>query len=206
MKRDISAIIAQAEIDCREVFAGFEATECLNTGRVLDAFEKNRVAARHFAPSSGYGYDDAGRDTLEALCADIFKAEQAILRPQLTSGTHTLAICLFGLLLPGDELLLATGKPYDTLESVVGRDREPGTLSELGVKAVQAELRPDGGMDIPGVLQMMNERTKAVFLQRSRGYALRPSFSPVSWGRPSVRSKQRTRTSTSWWTIATGPL
>jgi cystathionine beta-lyase family protein involved in aluminum resistance len=182
LKKDIAALITQAELDCREVFTGFEATERLNTDRVLDAFEKNRVSPRHFAPTSGYGYDDAGRDTLEALCADIFKSEQAILRPQLASGTHTLAACLFGLLLPGDELLLATGKPYDTLESIVGVKQEPGTLDELGIKAVQAELRPGGGIDIPRVLHLMNGKTRVVFLQRSRGYALRPSYSPKTLG------------------------
>ncbi len=152
--------------------------ERANTGRVLDAFAERRVAARHFTPSTGYGYDDIGRDTLEALCADIFRAEAAILRPQLSGGTHTLAMCLFGLLRPGDELLLATGKPYDTLEGVIGFGGEPGSLLEMGVAARQAELTSRGELDVPAVLRMMNGKTRVVFIQRSRGYALRPSIPP----------------------------
>ena len=178
MKKDINLLIDQAEKDCAEVFAGFEKTERVNTARVMDAFASRRVAARHFAPSTGYGYDDIGRDTLEIVCADIFRAEAAIMRPTLSGGTHTLSICLFGLLRPGDGLLIVTGKPYDTLDSVIGGNGQPGSLMEMGVLVRQAELTPGGSLDIPAVLGLMNQKTRVVFIQRSRGYALRPSLMP----------------------------
>ncbi|NLO14118.1 MAG: hypothetical protein GX124_08325, partial [Clostridiales bacterium] len=143
----IEQLARQAEEDCREVFRRFEAVEAATTGRVLDAFESRRVEARHFTPSNGYGYGDLGRDTLEALAADIFRTPAAILRPQISGGTHTLALCLFGLLLPGDELLSATGKPYDTLTEAIGFKGEPGSLQELGVSYRQVELSPEGGLD-----------------------------------------------------------
>lgn len=191
MKKDIGAIILQAEADLRETFAGFEQVESVCTDRVLDAFARHRVAARHFASSTGYGYDDVGRDTLEALCAEIFRAEQAICRPSLASGTHTLSVCLFGLLLPGDELLLATGKPYDTLDGVIGKNSEPGSLMELGVTNRVVELTAQGNIDLPGVLNAVHERTKVVFLQRSRGYALRPSLMPADMAPVIAAVKER---------------
>ncbi len=175
----IDALIAQAESELAAVFAGFEQTEALWTNRVLDAFASHQVAARHFMPTTGYGYDDIARDTLEALCADIFRAEAAICRPHLASGTHTLAVGLFGLLKPGDELLIITGSPYDTLEGVIGFHNEPGSLRELGVKTNIVDLDETGAIDLPAVLFAMTERTKVVFLQRSRGYALRPSILPA---------------------------
>ena len=160
--KDLEGLARQAEADCRAVFAGFEAVEAVCTARVLDAFEKRRVEARHFTPSTGYGYGDLGRDTLEALTADIFRAEAAILRPQISGGTHTLALCLFGLLRPGDELLAATGKPYDTLSEVIGPGGGPGSLAEMGVSYRQAELSAEGGLDIPGVLGSIRENTRVV--------------------------------------------
>lgn len=188
MKPDTESLLLRAEQDCAAVFARFDQTERINTACVLDAFESHRVAARHFAPSTGYGYDDTGRDTLEKLTADIFKSEEAILRPQLSGGTHTLAICLFGLLLPGDELLFATGQPYDTLGSVIGTHHQPGSLNEMGVTARQVELTREGSLDIPGVLAAISSRTRVVFLQRSRGYsAFRPAISPKSMA-PLIRA------------------
>lgn len=178
MTKDIAALIRTAENDLAPVFAGFEEVEALWTDRVLAAFARHQVAARHFMPTTGYGYDDIARDTLEALCADIFRAQAAICRPQLASGTHTLAVCLFGLLLPGDELLVVTGSPYDTLEGVIGFHREPGSLAEMGVSCRVVDLNPQGQVDIPAVLSAMHENTRVVFLQRSRGYALRPSLMP----------------------------
>ncbi|MGI6694631.1 MAG: aminotransferase class I/II-fold pyridoxal phosphate-dependent enzyme [Christensenellales bacterium] len=176
--KDIERLAQQAEADCRKVFAGFEAVENACTGRVLDAFESRRVEARHFAPSNGYGYGDLGRDTLENLVADIFRAEAAIVRPHIASGTHALALCLFGLLLPGDELLSATGAPYDTLSEVIGLGREPGSLDEMGVSYRQVELSAGGGLDIPGILASIQDNTRVLFLQRSRGYALRQALFP----------------------------
>ncbi len=179
MKKDVENLISQAERDCAEVFSGFDRTERVNTARVLDAFASRRVGARHFAPSTGYGYDDIGRDTLECLCADVFRAEAAICRPSLSGGTHTLSVCLFGLLRPGDGLLIASGKPYDTLEGVIFGSSRPGSLTEMGVGIRQAELTPEGIVDIPAVLRLMDSKTRVVFLQRSRGYALRPSLMPA---------------------------
>ncbi|MDD4081545.1 MAG: methionine gamma-lyase family protein [Eubacteriales bacterium] len=189
---DMEQLARRAEEDCREVFRRFEAVEAACTGRVLDAFESRRVEARHFTPSNGYGYGDLGRDTLEALAADIFGTQAAILRPQISGGTHTLALCLFGLLLPGEELLSATGKPYDTLTEVIGFKGEPGSLKELGVSYRQAELGPDGGLDIPAVLGSISEKTRVIFLQRSRGYALRDAVSPESMA-PLIRAVKETR-------------
>ena len=176
--RDMEQLARQAEADCRAVFERFEAVENACTSRVMDAFEKHRVEARHFTPSNGYGYGDLGRDSLEALVADIFHAEAAIVRPHITSGTHTLALGLFGLLLPGDELLSATGSPYDTLSEVIGLGNEPGSLREMGVTYKQVELSASGTLDIPAVLAAMTEKTRVVFLQRSRGYALRKALLP----------------------------
>ncbi|NLW20101.1 MAG: hypothetical protein GXY84_01825 [Clostridiales bacterium] len=178
MKQKIDRLIAQAEQDLAPVFTRFEQVEQINTQRVLDAFRARRVAARHFTPSNGYGYDDIGRDTLEGLCADIFGAQAAICRPALASGTHTLALGLFGLLLPGEELLLATGQPYDTLNGVIGREREPGSLSQLGITSRQVALTREGTIDVPAVLSALRPNTRVVFLQRSRGYDLRPAILP----------------------------
>ncbi len=174
----LDQLMMEAEADLRDVFAEFDKTEQACADRVLDAFAAHRVAAMHFAPSTGYGYDDVGRDTLEKICATIFHAEEAICRPHLASGTHTLALGLFGLLLPGDELLLATGLPYDTLHGVIGLGHEPGSLKELGVTSRSVELTQEGRLDIEGVLAAMTDKTRVVFIQRSRGYALRPSLFP----------------------------
>lgn len=174
----LDELIIRAEDDLRDVFTEFERVEQAGTDRVLNAFSKHRVAAMHFAPSTGYGYDDVGRETLEKICADIFFAEEAICRPSLASGTHTLALGLFGLLLPGDELLLSSGMPYDTLHGVIGTGGEPGSLVEMGVVPRLVELTREGALDVKGVLSAMNEKTRVVFIQRSRGYALRPSLFP----------------------------
>ena len=192
MKQDIGALIPRAERDLAEVFAGFERTEERATRRVLDAFARHRVAARHFAPSTGYGYDDVGRDTLEALCADIFRAEAAICRPMLASGTHTLAVGLFGLLLPGEELLIITGAPYDTLAGVIGTKREPGSLMELGVTSRVVGLDGQGAIDVPAALAALRPNTRVAFLQRSRGYALRPSLMPEDMA-PAIAAIKRAR-------------
>lgn len=180
--KPFEALLDQAERDCAPVFAGFERTERRNTERVLEAFARARVAARHFSGSSGYGYDDTGRDTLERVCADVFRAQEAICRPSIASGTHALALCLFGLLLPGDGLVFATGRPYDTLESVVGFNGEPGSLGEMGVASHVVPLLPDGGIDVGAVLDAMTAATRVVFFQRSRGYALRPAIPPAALG------------------------
>ena len=176
----IDEMIAQAELACGEVFAAIDRRETHNTRRVLAAFHKARVAGRHFAGSNGYGYDDIGRDTLESILADIFQAEAAIMRPQIASGTHALSLCLFGLLLPGDELLSACGAPYDTMAGVIGLDGPaPGSLAEMGVSFAKVEPGRDGGIDVAQVLAAIRPRTKVIMVQRSRGYAWRKALMPM---------------------------
>ncbi len=175
---DLHDVIARAESDCAEIFKRYDEIELLGTQRVLDVFSRHGVATRHFAPTTGYGYDDAGRDTLERIVADLFGAEAAIVRPHITSGTHALSMCLFGLLRPGDELLSITGKPYDTMDSVIGLTPAVGSLAEMNVSYRQVEMTKDGGIDIPAALDAINERTRVALIQRSRGYAWRPSLRP----------------------------
>ncbi|NLF28353.1 MAG: hypothetical protein GX592_10680, partial [Clostridiales bacterium] len=116
----VSALVERAEQDCRDAFRRVDAIERENTMRVIRGFQQNRVSERHFAPTTGYGYGDIGRDTLSKLFSFVFETEDALVRPQIASGTHALALCLYGVLRPGDEMLAAAGKPYDTLEEVVG--------------------------------------------------------------------------------------
>lgn len=148
-----------------------------NQLRVLRSFQKHEVNEFHFAPSTGYGYDDVGRSTLESIYADVFGGEAALVRPHIISGTHAIAICLFGLLRPGDELLYITGKPYDTLEEVVGvRGDSQGSLKDYGIGYDTVALTPEGDVDFAAVRQAITSKTKVIGIQRSRGYADRPSF------------------------------
>ncbi|GGF10377.1 hypothetical protein GCM10010954_06190 [Halobacillus andaensis] len=152
-----------------------------NQEKVLQAFQKLRVSDSHFNPTTGYGYDDFGRDTLEALYAEIFKAEDAIVRPQLISGTHAITTALFGVLRPGDELLYITGDPYDTLEEVIGKpnQKDSGSLRDFGITYNSLPLKENGEVDAHEVRRAINKKTKVVAIQRSKGYADRPSF-PIS--------------------------
>ncbi|MBE5783217.1 MAG: hypothetical protein E7329_07905 [Clostridiales bacterium] len=176
---DMHALIAQAEKDCQSIFAALEATELYNTQRVLKAFHDEDIATRHFAPTTGYGYDDIGRDALERVFARLFGAEAAIVRPSIANGTSALSLCLFGLLLPGDHLLSATGSPYDTMETVIGLSGNvPGNLMEMGVSYSQVEMKEQKEIDVQGVLAALRENTKVVLIQRSRGYAWRASLQP----------------------------
>ena len=177
---DIKALIAQAEQDCAPVFKRLEENEITCTHTVLDAFHKENVATRHFAPTTGYGYDDIGRDTLERIFARIFGAESAIVRPSIACGTAALSLCLFGLLLPGDHLLSATGAPYDTMETVIGTvGHAPGNLREMKVEYSQVEMcDSQQKIDVQGVLDALRPNTKVVLIQRSRGYAWRASLLP----------------------------
>ena len=154
-----------------------------NQAKVLSAMHKNRLNATHFNLSSGYGYDDEGRDNLERVYADVFHTEAALVRPQITCGTHALALALGANLLPGDELLSPVGAPYDTLEEVIGIRPSPGSLREYGVSYRQVELLPDGGFDYDGIRAAIHEKTKLVTIQRSKGYATRPSFSAEEIGK-----------------------
>ena len=139
--------------------------------------QKNKVSAECFGSSSGYGYDDIGRETLEKVYADTFHTEACLVRPQITCGTHALAIALFGNLRPGDELLAPAGKPYDTLEEVIGIRPSKGSLAEYGVSYRQVELLEDGTFDYNSIRKAINEKTRLVEIQRSKGYQTRPSFS-----------------------------
>ncbi len=158
----------------REALAG---RVTYNQLKVLEAFRAHQVDEGDLAPSSGYAYNDRGRQKLESLYAQVFGAEAALVRPQIVSGTHALAIALFGILRPGDELVLATGTPYDTLLGMIGlRPGEPGALTELGVKPAVVPLLPGGSPDLEALVGAITPRTRMVFIQRSRGYALRPSI------------------------------
>lgn len=171
-------LVDQAEADCQAVFQGIDRMERLNTRKVLSAFQKYRVSARHFAGTTGYGYDDIGRDTLSNIFADVLGCEAALVRPQIVSGTHALALCLYGILRPGDVMLSGAGKPYDTMEEVIGIAGEPGcgSLKDFGVSYREVPLK-DGRMDIDAILENLTPDVKLVLLQRSRGYDWRPSLS-----------------------------
>ena len=176
---DIQSLIARAEGDCAKQFSAIDQIALSSTRKVLSAFANHHVAARHFSPTTGYGYDDIGRDTLEAIFCDLFGTESSIVRPQIASGTHALSMCLFGLLKPGDHLLAASGMPYDTLESVIGKNGQPvGSLSEMGVTFDAVDLMEDGSINVPAVLSAIKSETTVVSLQRSRGYAWRDAILP----------------------------
>ena len=163
--------------DLRPRFDVIDQTAEYNQGKVLAAMQKNRVNATHFAATTGYGYNDDGRDNLERVYADVFHTEAALVRPQITCGTHALAVALSANLLPGDELLSPVGAPYDTLEEGIGIRPSPCSLAEYGVTYQQADLKPDGSFDYDAIREKINGRTKLITIQRSKGYATRPSFS-----------------------------
>lgn len=172
----IEQLKKQAENDCRGEFASIQHTVEKNQKRVLDAFKKCKVSDHHFQSTTGYGYDDAGRDVLEELYADVFGGEDALVRPQIVSGTHAISTALFGLLRPGEELLYITGKPYDTLEEVIGkRGNSSGSLKDFGIFYNEVALK-DGSVDYEEIRKQMNEETQVVAIQRSKGYDDRPSF------------------------------
>lgn len=148
-----------------------------NQGKVLAAMQKNHVSAACFAGTTGYGHDDLGRDVLEKVYADVFHTESALVRPQITCGTHALATALSANLLPGDELLSPVGKPYDTLEEVIGIRESACSLAEYGVSYRQVDLLEGGAFDYEGIRKAINDKTKLVTIQRSKGYQMRPTFS-----------------------------
>ena len=175
---EVEALIARAEADCAGAFKRIDEIELANTRKVIASFQKHRVSARHFAPTTGYGYDDIGRDTLGELVAEALGTECALVRPQIASGTHALALCLYGVLRPGDVMLSGAGKPYDTMEEVIGIAGEPGcgSLKDFGVSYRQVDIK-DGGIDVEGVLNALTDDVKLVLIQRSRGYDWRASLS-----------------------------
>ena len=161
----------------KDRFAAIDRTAEYNQAKVLHAMQKNRISASCFAATTGYGYDDIGREKLEQVYADTFHTEAALVRPQITCGTHALAVALSANLLPGDELLSPAGGPYDTLEEVIGIRESPCSLKEYGVSYRQVDLLPDGTFDYDSIPAAINERTKLITIQRSKGYATRPTFS-----------------------------
>ena len=167
----------EIEESLKERFIQFDKTAEYNQMKVLLAMQKNKVSEECFGSSSGYGYNDHGRDTLERVYADTFHTEAALVRPQIACGTHALAIALFGNLRPGDELLAPAGKPYDTLEEVIGIRPSKGSLKEYGVSYRQVDLLPNGTFDYENIRKSITEKTKLVAIQRSKGYQTRPSFS-----------------------------
>ena len=166
----------------RDRFDAIDQVAEYNQAKVLAAFRKNRVSATCFAASTGYGYNDEGRDKLEAVYADVFHTEAALVRPHITCGTHALTIALSANLLPGDELLSPVGLPYDTLQEVIGIRPSPCSLAEYGVTYNQVNLLPDGTFDYENIKKAINPRTKMITIQRSKGYATRPTFSVTQIG------------------------
>ena len=168
--------------DLKPRFEAIDAVAELNQAKVLDALRANRVSAECFAQTTGYGYNDVGRDTLEKVYAHCFHTEAALVRPQITCGTHALAVALSANLRPGDELLSPVGAPYDTLEEVIGIRPSRCSLAEYGVSYRQVDLLPDGTFDYEGIRAAINDKTKLITIQRSKGYATRPTFSVTQIG------------------------
>ncbi len=166
----------------KERFEQIDEVAEYNQMKVLHAMQKNRVAENHFAESTGYGYNDSGRETLEQVYADIFHTEAALVRPQITCGTHALTVALSANLRPGDELFSPVGKPYDTLEGVIGIREQKGSLAEFGISYRQTDLLPDGGFDYEGIRNAITDKTKMVTIQRSKGYQTRPTLSVARIG------------------------
>ena len=175
----------QAELRVAGVFKRIGATAAYNQRKVIQAMRDARVSDTHFAGTTGYGYNDAGRETLEKVYSAVFKTEAALVRHQIASGTHALGICLYGNLRPGDELLFITGRPYDTILNTIGTSGAGGmgSLRDFGVTYKEVGLLPDGGIDLDGTRKAVNPRTKIVMIQRSRGYSWRNAISIEDIGR-----------------------
>lgn len=177
ISQEVLDFAAETEQQLKPRFLEIDERAEYNQLKVIKGMQKNRVSDIHFAATTGYGYNDLGRDTLEDVYASVFHGESALVRPQLMSGTHALHIALSGNLRPGDELLSPVGKPYDTLEEVIGIRESAGSLKEYGVTYRQADLLPDGSFDYEAIAKAINERTRLVTIQRSKGYATRPTLS-----------------------------
>lgn len=166
-----------AEKETAEDFKVLDDIMTYNQYKILDAFQKNRLSDMHFGWNTGYGYDDAGRDAIEKVYADIFHTDKALVRPTIVNGTHALAITLLGILRPGDELIYCTGGPYDTLEEVIGiRGEGNGSLKDYGISYKQVELLPDGSIDLNGIAEAITDKTRIVTVQRATGYGWRKAI------------------------------
>lgn len=191
ISEEVRAYGQKIEESLKDRFRQFDETAEYNQLKVLHAMQENRVSEGCFNYVSGYGYNDQGRDTLEQVYASVFHTEAALVRPQITCGTHALAIALSANLRPGDELLSPVGKPYDTLEEVIGIRPSKGSLAEYGVTYRQVELLEDGYFDYLAIEAALNERTKLVTIQRSKGYQTRPSYSVEKIGELIAFIKER---------------
>lgn len=173
----LRVLVGEVEEQVKEVHKRIDERIDENQFRVLKSFQNNKVSESHFIPTTGYGYDDLGRDTLERIYSEVFGGEAGLVRPQIISGTHAISIALFGVLRPGDELLYITGKPYDTLEEIVGiRGNGTGSLKEFGISYNSVALKEDGRPDFEKIASSIKSNTKMIGIQRSKGYATRPSF------------------------------
>ena len=167
---------SRVEESLAERFRKIDAAAEVNQLKVLDAMQKNRISAEHFNGTTGYGYNDMGRDDLEKVYADVFHTQAALVRPQITCGTHALALALMANLRPGDEMVSISGKPYDTLEEVIGIRPSRGSLAEYGIRYSQVELTPEGEFDLDAIRASIGEKTRLAAIQRSKGYLTRPSL------------------------------
>ncbi|MEG9296788.1 methionine gamma-lyase family protein [Mangrovibacillus sp. Mu-81] len=173
----LQPLVSKVEASVKSIHKAIDERAENNQFKVLKSFQKHKVSDSHFIPSTGYGYDDIGRDTLESIYADVFGGDAGLVRPQIISGTHAIAIALFGVLRPGDELVYLTGKPYDTLEEIVGvRGEGTGSLKDFNISYKCVDLDDSGKVDYAKVQQTISPKTKMVGIQRSKGYANRPSF------------------------------
>ncbi len=175
---DLLAFVNQLEAEIETLLKNTEKNSEKNHFKVLKAFQDEGINDFHFNESTGYGYGDSGRDSLDNLYAKVFGAEAGLVRPQMVSGTHAIALCLFGILRPGDELLSITGSPYDTLKKVIGErgQKGEGTLLDWGISHKIIDLLDGGEPDFNTIGRSVNEKTKMIAIQRSRGYSIRPSF------------------------------
>mgnify|MGYP000537434428 CR=1 FL=1 len=167
----------EVEKGLKDRFETLDAIAQLNQIKVLNAMQKHQIAEMHLGGTTGYGYNDSGREAVEALYADVFGTEDALVRPQITCGTHALGLALSANLRPGDEILAISGKPYDTLEEVIGIRESKGSLKEYGITYAQVDLLEDGSFDLEGIKNAINDKTKLIHIQRSKGYATRPTLS-----------------------------
>ena len=182
ISREVCAFGEKVLSSLEERFKKIDETAEYNQMKVLKAMQDNRVSEACLLGTTGYGYNDLGRDTLEAVYASVFHTEDALVRPQITCGTHALALALLSNLRPGDELLSPVGKPYDTLEEVIGIRESAGSLKEYGISYRQVDLLADGSFDYEGIRSALNEKTKLVTIQRSKGYQTRPTLSVSAIG------------------------
>lgn len=193
IKDEIIDLGSETEQLVKDKFNEIDKIKEYNQLKVLSSMQKAHLAERHLHGTTGYGYNDAGRDIIEEIYSDVFKTEDAIVRSQIVSGTHAIAVCLFGILRPGDILLSAAGKPYDTMDSVIGLKESYGSLKEYGVSYQQVDLLTNDEPDYEKIYETVNEKTKLVLIQRSRGYSYRKALSIESIGKIIETVKSRNK-------------